>query len=1370
MKNKISTIRFKSLNCGGISSQTKACVAKRRSIFNSLRNIDISILTETKFKRADLDIYKREWGPGFLASCTSEIRAQAGVALLFRKGLAIDVKSTGSDLKGRVVWALVEINTKTLLIIGVYAPSQGDDPKFFKDEVFPILDDAEYDHVILGGDWNLGMDEDLDYWGYNNTDSVRPNSRRELHRNIEKYELLDVYRELNPDGQEKTWRAWNKSGKKADKEARLDYFIVDTSLASFTQLVGVSGPFTSAFDHRPIILNVDFNKVERGPGYWKFNNAMLDEPEYLDKVRDQIAWTLYEYQRLVSPDSIPIPYSEIKAMTPEEQSKLDLSINPHQFLEFLLFSIKGLSRRYGQNRKTNLTRRKETAEEKLRLETKVHDNLMLKIRTEPPSGDTEEALIICKSNLLVLQKEIRDLETHIHEGAYLRCGAKWKCESEAPSKVFFQCEKWRGQQRYIGIVEVDSEIPGTTRQITSQPEIEATVRAFYENLYRERPTNSSEADIKGFMGDTAYDNFHNIFQKNIPTYTQEKLARDLDSEEVLYAIHNGKHGVAPGISGFSREFYQILGKDLIGFIMNYINFSEEQGILSVNQRVGVITLLPKGTKDKKALKNWRPITLLSTLYKIVSGVIANRFKKALPYVIGLSQKGFVDGRYMGEVTRLLYDTIHDAYSTKGKKGLIMSIDFEKAFDSVSFSFIEEAIRIAGFPKKLRTWVKILLNKFQSHINHAGNLLKLIELGRGARQGDPIASILFVIAIEVLLTTIRSNQAIEPYKFHMSVHDKLIANKVDAYADDVNLTLPRNEASIREVVDTLDRFEKISGLRVNKEKTQMLRIGKGATSDPILCEDLGLQWVERLNILGIKLSANPHEIMENFDEKIVEIEKLLNNFTYRNITVYGRIQVVKTLALSKVTHLVQIIPNPPPALILKLQKLLNNFIWKGGRQKKVVINQELAQQPQTTGGLAIPNLQNFWDSLKLAWLPRLIQADDDCTWKRLALSKISLAMRIPNLTTARLLAEGPDSISKAAKAISNPFWQAVLAKMVPLESAFYNSTDACKIEERVVWDNMAFQQNGLPFSRKANAATLTHNFNCIKNFISTTTNVLMEEHEVKNSLKGSQLQTWNQMVASITTYLTAKNLTWYDIGSSKSGPQHWGWSRLVLENSKSRKFYNLLMKKENDAPRNPNEQKWRDKGLSTMTSERFNKLYKNLRKLKCGLRVKWQEFRIIWGRQELNRYKLNYNNTSGDSKTTCSYCGHYTEDEKHLYIDCHNTEGFWEDAYAWYECAFGVTPPLLLNGPRLFGMENEPPDDLLNIFYRCVRYTIYMGRKRVFYPELGLFTSLVKDELKFKYSGNRILKHADKPSEQRAIAWMRIQMGWVVHKKKTKHPI
>ena len=166
----MSQIRFKTRNCGGIGSQSKASLSKRRSIFNSLRNgTDITFLTETKFKQSELSTYKGEWGSGFLASCTPQVRAQAGVAILFRKGLAITFHGDGKDKNGRVVWALVEINTKMLLIVGVYAPPQGDNPDFFKDDVFPILDDLDYDHVIIGGDWNLGMDESLDYYGYANS-------------------------------------------------------------------------------------------------------------------------------------------------------------------------------------------------------------------------------------------------------------------------------------------------------------------------------------------------------------------------------------------------------------------------------------------------------------------------------------------------------------------------------------------------------------------------------------------------------------------------------------------------------------------------------------------------------------------------------------------------------------------------------------------------------------------------------------------------------------------------------------------------------------------------------------------------------------------------------------------------------------------------------------------------------------------------------------------------------------------------------------------------------------------------------------------------------------------------------------------------
>ena len=114
-KDGISTLRFKTINCGGISGQNTKSFEKRKRIFDSVRGTtDITILTETKFKKSELDNYKQDWSSGLLASCTPELHAQAGVALLFRKGLAVDIINQGHDKNGRVVWALVEIYAKTI--------------------------------------------------------------------------------------------------------------------------------------------------------------------------------------------------------------------------------------------------------------------------------------------------------------------------------------------------------------------------------------------------------------------------------------------------------------------------------------------------------------------------------------------------------------------------------------------------------------------------------------------------------------------------------------------------------------------------------------------------------------------------------------------------------------------------------------------------------------------------------------------------------------------------------------------------------------------------------------------------------------------------------------------------------------------------------------------------------------------------------------------------------------------------------------------------------------------------------------------------------------------------------------------------------
>ena len=152
--------------------------------------------------------------------------------------------------------------------------------------------------------------------------------------------------------------------------------------------------------------------------------------------------------------------------------------------------------------------------------------------------------------------------------------------------------------------------------------------------------------------------------------------------------------------------------------------------------------------------------------------------------------------------------------------------------------MEKVIELAGFGQRLRRWVKILLSDFRSHINHAGNLLKLIDLGRGARQGDPIASILFVLAIEVLLISLRANNQITPYTFYCNFRQEPITSLAEAYADDVNLTLARSESSLRAAVAMIESFQQLSGLKINKDKTQVLKLGKKPSNDRDLCQDLG----------------------------------------------------------------------------------------------------------------------------------------------------------------------------------------------------------------------------------------------------------------------------------------------------------------------------------------------------------------------------------------------------------------------------------------------------------------------------------------------------------------------------------------------------
>ena len=160
------------------------------------------------------------------------------------------------------------------------------------------------------------------------------------------------------------------------------------------------------------------------------------------------------------------------------------------------------------------------------------------------------------------------------------------------------------------------------------------------------------------------------------------------------------------------------------------------------QKLGIITCIPKPNKSKEFLKNWRPLTLLNCTYKIASGCIANIIKSVLDKLIDKDQTGFIIERYIGENIRLIYDIMtyteqHDI------PGILLLIDFEKAFDSLSWSFIHKVLDIFNFKISIKNWIKTFYNNPLSCVIQNGFLSEAFKLERGCRQGDPLSPYIFI---------------------------------------------------------------------------------------------------------------------------------------------------------------------------------------------------------------------------------------------------------------------------------------------------------------------------------------------------------------------------------------------------------------------------------------------------------------------------------------------------------------------------------------------------------------------------------------------------------------------------------------------------
>lgn len=315
------------------------------------------------------------------------------------------------------------------------------------------------------------------------------------------------------------------------------------------------------------------------------------------------------------------------------------------------------------------------------------------------------------------------------------------------------------------------------------------------------------------------------------------------------------------------------------------------------QRQGIITLLPKENKSRQNLTNYRPICLLNTVYKIASASIANRLKSVLDKLINKDQSGFISGRYIGDNTRLVYDLMQ-IVEDNNIPGLLLLIDFEKAFDSLSWSFMQKVLSAYNFGPSIIQWISTFYKNTQVAVNQCGNLSSFFNTERGCKQGDPISPYIFILCAEILATKIRKNEKIKGIKINNS--DFILSQ----YADDTTIILDGSEESLNETLYELEQYAKFSGLKINFSKTHVVWIGSKKYSTESIKTKWKLNWgVNRFKLLGITFDTDLDKMLTlNFPDKLSTIKIKINYWNRRNLTPLGKITVIKSLLLSSLNHL------------------------------------------------------------------------------------------------------------------------------------------------------------------------------------------------------------------------------------------------------------------------------------------------------------------------------------------------------------------------------------------------------------------------------------------------------------------------------------
>jgi exonuclease III len=633
-----------------------------------------------------------------------------GVAVLVNKKVSFLVQDQFEDLEENFLLLKAVIRGEEVILGSIYGPNKRDKNFFtiLKTELSRLSNRGTIP-VIIGGDWNCTFSLDP---VNSNIDIFEmadlPNKKHsELVQDLCFHlQLVDPYRYKHFNSREFTFVPRNENSK---NRSRIDFFLISESLIQCVTSCTISDTLQNRlFDHKAIRLELNVKKLKPVIKQ-KINNKILNSDVIDIVVKSTVADTYLQH-------------------APGVQNRNEQSLTVGR-IKNAIFDL-------------GLSWRDKPGEEVPEKDIRAREGLLANTRYLMSTIDMivlENAALSCEDDIFmeVLINNVRN-EVCSYQAFYLNeikkkfyDGIKrlqfYKKNYEINAVEIAQLEKQLNDYadrdmraelesypvfEHLGAEKMCPRFLALAKNACPDPDLSVIkddngnafqtiqnrkdfITSYYADIYAENPdrTRAFEGCVTNFLGPELVNNPY-IAGKKVPVFLKNEFESGISLGELDRAIEKMRNNSASGPDGFSVKFVKKYWKLFRVPLCKYFAKCLDTGNLTHTFATASIRLIPK-KGDISKLKNWRPISLLNVLYKIGAKALNNRLKRAAPYIISRSQKGFVDKKFIQECLINIAETVHFAEKNR-IKSFCLALDQAKAFDSLNHDFMTDVYKFFGF--------------------------------------------------------------------------------------------------------------------------------------------------------------------------------------------------------------------------------------------------------------------------------------------------------------------------------------------------------------------------------------------------------------------------------------------------------------------------------------------------------------------------------------------------------------------------------------------------------------------------------------------------------------------------------------------------